>query len=283
MSSHPWIKFYPRDWRGEQALRAVNIAARGLWMECLCIMHEAKPYGHLMLNGKPVDDDTLARMTGVPVDEVSALMSELRQAGVLSVTSRGVVFSRRMTRDHARAQKGRLSVQKRWRQASDSVEQSEPPNRPASRHPTTQKPEARAQSSDPNGSAPRTAHQALTDTLWREGPKKLAKLGTPENRARKQIGHWLKTSKPEEILRAIEQAERNGTRDPIPYVTAALKPKAQGWRKNGSGYYVKHGSEQFEAWRSHYKRLNDARQWEFSDNPGLEVQVASLWPRGAPI
>jgi hypothetical protein len=93
MSVHPWMKFYPRDWRGEQALRAVSLAARGLWIECLCVMHEAKPYGHLVLNGKPVDDDTLARMTGVPVDEVSALMAELREAGVLSVTGKGVVFS----------------------------------------------------------------------------------------------------------------------------------------------------------------------------------------------
>jgi len=57
--SAPWMKFYPRDWRGDQALRAVSIAARGLWMECLCIMHEAKPYGHLVLNGQPVGDDAL--------------------------------------------------------------------------------------------------------------------------------------------------------------------------------------------------------------------------------
>lgn len=139
------MKFYPRDWRGDQALRAVSLAARGLWIECLCIMHEAKPYGHLLLNGAPVDGDTLARMTGVPVDEVSALLAELRQAGVLSMTGKGVVFSRRMTKDHARAQKGRKAANKRWSQASDGVEQSEGPNRSSSSSPTTQKPEARSQ------------------------------------------------------------------------------------------------------------------------------------------
>lgn len=143
--SEPWMKFYPRDWRGDQALRAVSIAARGLWIECLCIMHEAKPYGHLVLNGAPVDGDTLARMTGVSVDEVSALMSELRQAGVLSVTGKGVVFSRRMTKDHARAQKGRISAKKRWSQVSEGVEQSDAPNGSPSGLPTTQKPEARSQ------------------------------------------------------------------------------------------------------------------------------------------
>lgn len=91
-------------------------------------MHEAKPYGHLVLNGEPVDDDTLARITGATVDDVRTLMSELRQAGVFGLTGKGVVFSRRMTKDHARAQKGRRAANKRWAQASDDVEQSEAPN-----------------------------------------------------------------------------------------------------------------------------------------------------------
>jgi hypothetical protein len=149
MSINPWMKFYPQDWLGERSLRAVSIAARGLWMECLGIMHEAKPYGHLLLNGKPVDDDTLARMTGVPVDEVRPLMAELREPGVLSVTSKGVVFSRRMTRDHARAQKGKKSVEKRWAQEPELTQQTVPPIRFPKRNPITQKPEARCQSSDP--------------------------------------------------------------------------------------------------------------------------------------
>lgn len=137
------MKFYPRDWRGDQALRAISIAARGMWMECLCIMHEAKPYGHLVLNGKPVGDDALARMTGVSVDEVSALMAELRQAGAFSVTREGIIFSRRMTKDHARAGKGRKAVQKRWAQTVDNKEVSGTPNRLPNRNPITQKPEAR--------------------------------------------------------------------------------------------------------------------------------------------
>ena len=154
--SAPWMKFYPRDWRGDQALRAVSIAARGLWMECLCIMHEARPYGHLVLNGQSVGDDALARMTGAPVDEVSALMAELRQAGAFSVTREGIIFSRRMTKDHARAGKGRKAVQKRWAQQSDNKEKSDEPNRSPNRDPITQKPEARYQKEkkeEPSGSS----------------------------------------------------------------------------------------------------------------------------------
>jgi hypothetical protein len=166
------MKFYPRDWRGDQSLRAVSVAARGLWMECLCIMHEARPYGHLVLNGVPVEGDTLARMTGVPVDEVSALMAELRQAGVLSVTGKGVVFSRRMTKDHARAQKGRKAANRRWAQVSGDVEQSEAPNRSPSGSPTTQKPEARQQ----NSSSLRSERAPPGfDAFWSAYPHKVGK------------------------------------------------------------------------------------------------------------
>lgn len=183
--SAPWMKFYPRDWRGDQALRAVSVAARGLWMECLCIMHEAKPYGHLVLNGAPVEADALARMTGVSVDEVSALLAELRQAGVLSMTSKGVVFSRRMTKDHARAQKGRKAANRRWSQASDDVQQSEEPNGLPNGDPITQKPEAREQKEEkgpdgplsesqvsdaPKPSRKRNAYPPEFDALWAAYP-----------------------------------------------------------------------------------------------------------------
>ena len=126
--SLPWFKFQPAAWRGDQALRAVSLTARGLWIECLCIMHEAKPYGHLVLNGKPIDAATLARMTGVPVDEVRALLAELRQAGVLSVASTGVILSRRMVKDHERANLGRRSANRRWAQAPEPTAQSGEPN-----------------------------------------------------------------------------------------------------------------------------------------------------------
>lgn len=142
--SEPWMKFYPRDWRGDQALRAVSVAARGLWIDCLCIMHEAKPYGHLVLNGAPVDDGTLARMTGTSVDEVSGLMAELRQAGVLSMTGKGVVFSRRMTKDHARAQQGRKSANKRWSQTVEGKQEKSEPSGSPNGLPITQKPDTKS-------------------------------------------------------------------------------------------------------------------------------------------
>lgn len=141
--SLPWFKFQPAAWRGDQALRAVSLAARGLWIECLCIMHEAKPYGHLVLNGKPIDEMTLARMTGVPVDEVRALMAELRQAGVLSMASTGVILSRRMVKDHERANLGRKSANRRWAQVAERTAQAGAPNGSANGLPNAQTQDSR--------------------------------------------------------------------------------------------------------------------------------------------
>jgi hypothetical protein len=45
------MKFYPSDWRSDPMLRLCSLAARGLWMEMMCLMHEAEPYGSLLVNG----------------------------------------------------------------------------------------------------------------------------------------------------------------------------------------------------------------------------------------
>lgn len=141
MSSNPWLKFYPRDWRGDQALRLVSLSARGLWIEMLCVMHEASPYGHLLVGGGAVDEAALARVVGADVEEVRALLVELRAAGVLRTTRSGVVFSKRMTADHKRSVAGKKAKE-------DALAKS-----PPSRRPATQKPEARAEVEGPVGPA----------------------------------------------------------------------------------------------------------------------------------
>lgn len=39
--SDPWLKFYPTDWRSDPALKMCSLAARGLWIEMIALMHEA--------------------------------------------------------------------------------------------------------------------------------------------------------------------------------------------------------------------------------------------------
>jgi hypothetical protein len=145
VSSNPWLKFYPRDWRGDQALRAVSVAARGLWIEMLCIMHEASPYGHLILGGRAVSNDVLARVSGLGAEECNTLVAELESAGVFSRTRKAVIYSRRMVKDHSRSEKGRKSIARRWKQEPENPQENRQPNSSPNKSPITQKPEARSQ------------------------------------------------------------------------------------------------------------------------------------------
>jgi hypothetical protein len=168
--SQPWLKFYPSDWRADPALRVCSIGARGLWMEMLCIMHEAVPRGSLLVNGRPVTDRQLANLCGVPLRDAAALLSELDEAGVFSRDTDGTIFSRRIRRDHAKAEEGRKQVSKRW---SGGPENGPDPNRSPNRSdppdPITQKPEARSQKEDENARAGAARVEIATEILESKG------------------------------------------------------------------------------------------------------------------
>lgn len=105
MSGTTWGKFFWSDWRSDPGLRACGYAARGLWMDMLCITAEAG--GYLMVGEKKVDAILLARMTGGEIEEVKTLLAELAENDVYSVDRRGVIYSRRQINDGKRAIKNR--------------------------------------------------------------------------------------------------------------------------------------------------------------------------------
>jgi len=104
---HPWFKFFPANWRGNTKLRLCSIGARGLWMEMLCIMHDAEPYGHLLNNGVAVSNKQLAQLAGIGLPEVQKYMCELELAGVYSRTDDKVIYSRKMVRDKAKSEQAK--------------------------------------------------------------------------------------------------------------------------------------------------------------------------------
>lgn len=106
-SAQPWMKFYPQDWRADEKLRLCSLAARGLWMEMLAIMHRSERYGQLLIGGRVPTDAQLAVQVGALPDEVTALVVELSDAGVFSRAGSGAIYSRRMTRDHRKAETAR--------------------------------------------------------------------------------------------------------------------------------------------------------------------------------
>ncbi|WP_157223674.1 hypothetical protein [Caulobacter sp. AP07] len=159
----PWLKFYPRDWRGDQALRHVSLPARGLWIDMICIMYEATPYGHLTIGGQPVSEVALAKHAGTSVEEVQALLVELLAAEVCRRTRTGVLYSKRMLADHKRSVEGKKAKTLALAQAAENNHEKSPPSRVPTRPPYTQKPEARAKVEGPK--APSTLSDAKNDFI----------------------------------------------------------------------------------------------------------------------
>jgi hypothetical protein len=113
-NGHHWSKFAWRDWSGDKALHSCTIAARGFWVEVLCIMHEGDPVGHLTMNGRPATLRQIASSANVTEKEALKLLAELEEAGVFSRTPDGTIYCRRMVRDTAASEVGRTNAVKRW-------------------------------------------------------------------------------------------------------------------------------------------------------------------------
>lgn len=99
------MKFYPADWRSDEALRSCSIAARGLWVEMMALMHVAEPYGSLLVKGKRPDKKRLAALAGIPEKECTSLLLELEGMAVFARDPDGTIYSRRMRRDFEKAAK----------------------------------------------------------------------------------------------------------------------------------------------------------------------------------
>lgn len=108
MTAKPWSKFYWPDWR-DPRLRMCSLAARGLWMDMLSLMHEGVPYGHLLINGVAPSARQLASLVGAAEREVIALLAMLDEAGVFSKTDNGTIYSRRMVRDAERSSRDKAN------------------------------------------------------------------------------------------------------------------------------------------------------------------------------
>lgn len=124
----PWLKWFPSDWRSDPRLRSCSLTARGLWIEMIGLMHEATPYGHLVINGRKVTDIELARQVGATQKEVAASLAELSENGVFSVApDSGAIYSRRLVRmaDRSRTNtaNGKNGGSPKWRRGVVPKEQ----------------------------------------------------------------------------------------------------------------------------------------------------------------
>jgi hypothetical protein len=179
----PWSKFFWSDWRSDPRLRMCGLAARGLWMEMLALMHEADPYGHLLVNGNVPTNDQLAVLAGAPPSHLPDLLGELERVGVFSRTRKGVIYSRRMLRDEKKVaiarQNGTKGGNPTLCNGGINPPLDNPPLNPGDK---AQKPEARSQK--PEGD--KEKHEAEFAIFYERYPRKVAKPKALEAFCRKR-------------------------------------------------------------------------------------------------
>ena len=164
-AGQPWMKFYPADWRADPALRVCSIGARGLWMEMICLMHEAEPRRSLLVAGKQVSETQLISLVGLPRKVVATLLAELEEAQVFSRDEDGTIYSRRMRRDIDKAEKDKANGKAG---GNPNLKRGDnPPDK-------AQKPEARSQRSSLREDA-RAAREAFDRKFWTRYPNKVGR------------------------------------------------------------------------------------------------------------
>lgn len=100
--AHPYMKFYGRDWLGDSMLRMCTPEERGVWIDMLCIMSTGTPYGHLAVNGRAMSDADVARVIGMDEATYKGILYRLEQRGIPSRTPEGILYNRRLVREHQR-------------------------------------------------------------------------------------------------------------------------------------------------------------------------------------
>ena len=108
MKNH--FRFVPGLWLGNRALRACSPAARGFWMDLLCLCY---PSGYLTLpTGAPLSDDQISRMVGEPVKLVRTWIKELGDAGIFDISQDGKLCSSRMVKEANFAARAKVAGEK---------------------------------------------------------------------------------------------------------------------------------------------------------------------------
>lgn len=93
-----YLSFNTKDWLSDTFLRGCSPAARGIWIDMLCLMFESSSYGFLLINGSHPSIKQLSRIFGCSAIEMNRHLNELQSAGVFSRNAEGVIFCRKMVR-----------------------------------------------------------------------------------------------------------------------------------------------------------------------------------------
>ena len=133
----PAFQFYPKDWLSDTGLRCCSPAARGLWIDMLCIMWSSPKRGSLLTPANmQIACKSLQNLTCISsANDVQKYLDELEEHGVFSRLDDGTIINRRMyfqaQRENDISEKRRIAACK-----SHAKRKQKPHAKPAAPTPT---------------------------------------------------------------------------------------------------------------------------------------------------
>jgi hypothetical protein len=110
VSAHQSTQWFWSDWAGDQDVRRLTPAERGLWIDLLSFASVGKPTGYVCdQRGNPISYEEIARFTNATPTEVESLIVGILDKGVASRDQTGRLFNRRMVRAVQTAAKRKLA------------------------------------------------------------------------------------------------------------------------------------------------------------------------------
>lgn len=240
----PAFQFYPGDWRKDVELRSCSVAARGLWIDLLCIAHECEPYGHLVLNAKPMTAAKIAgQIGGITPAQTQRLIDELLDNGVARQLEDGTIYSKRMVEDerirNARAEGGKAGAEHGAKGAEHGKKGGRPPSdKGGSETPLTgeQKPPPSSSSSSsaslipsvPDGTGAVAPPPTDRDAVFANGVTLLTAAGISDKNARSFLAMQCKQHGETAVRQALERCAVEQPIQPVPWLQALLKAAPRG-------------------------------------------------------
>jgi hypothetical protein len=132
MSAQHSVRFFWSDWLGDQAVRRLTPAERGVWIDCLALMAAAAPTGYLCDDrGRSLTHEEVARVCGTTPVEVAKLLAAILEKGVASRDRTGRLYNRRMVKDaslsakrRANGKSGGTATRLKWQELSELPRQN---------------------------------------------------------------------------------------------------------------------------------------------------------------